>query len=336
MSQFLIANIGSYPRTGETKDQQRHRRALQFFQTGEISKHALRDIEQSVVQEIVREQIEAGLDEVTDGLVSWPDPISRLPSKLRGFKTGGLRRYFNANFYYRIPIIVSKPKRKKPLLIDDYEFAQGISNKPLRVVLTGPLTLAVHSNSSMKSYSSVQKRLPLFCDILQEEIDGLIKAGAKLIQIDEPSLTTHPQHLPLVEKCLERFFGSFSQARLILAVSFGAIGSLIDALLYFPIHALNLDLTYDGKKLIDDLLKKKTRLIIGFGAINARTTRLEPVDPILKTLRQYIETHNPPLCYLTPSTGLEFLPRDIAFQKLKLLAKIKEEVRLWLEKERDT
>src|SRR5688572_23029935 len=112
MIQLRTASIGSYPRIGEEKDQQRHRRALTHFQNKEISAHALRDVEQSVIQEVVREQISAGLDEVTHGLITWQDPISHFCGNLGGVKIGGLTRFFDTNFYYRLPEITAKPKFK--------------------------------------------------------------------------------------------------------------------------------------------------------------------------------------------------------------------------------
>ena len=203
MTQLLLASIGSYPRIGENKDQQRHRRAVAFFQNKEISAHAFRDVEQSVIQEIVREQIEAGLDEVTDGLVSWIDPISHLCSKLSGFEMTGLSRYFDSNFYYRVPMIVSKPKRKGPLLLPEYQFAQGISNKPVRVVITGPLTLACHTTSQVPSFNSLASRVAFFSEIIANEIANLADNGASLIQIDEPVITTSPELFPLLKKGME-------------------------------------------------------------------------------------------------------------------------------------
>src|SRR5204863_694217 len=98
MMRLLTANIGSYPRIGEHKDHERHRRGMTHFLNKDISAHAFRDVEQSVIHEAINEQIEAGLDEITDGLISWQDPISHFCAKMNGFKITGLARYFDTNF----------------------------------------------------------------------------------------------------------------------------------------------------------------------------------------------------------------------------------------------
>src|ERR1700679_2065113 len=65
MAQLLIANVGSLPRVGDDKDEQRHRRARAHFERKEISAHAFRDVEQSITQELVQRQLTYGLDEIT-------------------------------------------------------------------------------------------------------------------------------------------------------------------------------------------------------------------------------------------------------------------------------
>jgi hypothetical protein len=69
MPELRTAHIGSYPRIGESKDQQRYRRGYGHFERKEISAHAFRDVEQSVIHELILEQIAAGVDEVTDALL---------------------------------------------------------------------------------------------------------------------------------------------------------------------------------------------------------------------------------------------------------------------------
>jgi methionine synthase II (cobalamin-independent) len=84
MTQILAANTGGFPRIGENKDEQRYRRGMTHWLKKEISAHAFRDVEQSVIQEVIREQIDAGLDEITDGLIGWPDPISFFCQNISG------------------------------------------------------------------------------------------------------------------------------------------------------------------------------------------------------------------------------------------------------------
>jgi 5-methyltetrahydropteroyltriglutamate--homocysteine methyltransferase len=333
MTQLLIANIGSYPRIGEEKDQQRHRRGLGNFQNQDISAHAFRDVEQSVIQEVVREQISVGMDEVTDGLVAWADPISHLCGKLSGVKITGLLRYFDTNFYYRVPVIESKPKRKSSLLLSEFQYARDISNKPIRMVLTGPLTLATHTTSTLSPYNKPLGRAAFFSELLLEEIKELVSHGAKYIQIDEPALPQHRDAIGVVQKFLEQIRSIPGLNRLILNINFSPLATFYERLAALPVDVLNLDFTYDGKPLMEKILSSKPKTVaLGLGLLNARNTKIEAIDPMLHFLRQWIEKSNPALCYVTPSAGLEFLPREQAFAKIRLLAKIREESLPWLSK----
>lgn len=324
MTQFAISNIGSYPRIGEDKDQQRHRRGLTNFENKEISAHAFRDVEQSVIQEIIREQISYGLDEITDGLISWQDPISHFCKNISGIKMGGLLRYFDMNFYYRVPTIASKPRIKISNSAQEYEFAKSVSTKPVRAVLTGPLTLAWHTRSTIKGYDKLKTRMEFFADVISLEIDALKKSGATLIQLDEPALRLSPESFPLFRKLWESYSRSNDASTLVLSVTLGPLNPLLERLLSLPYQRLHLDFSYDGEKLFEKLMSLKSAPLLEFGIVNARNTAMEPIDPLTEKLKIYCRKFSPEYCRLSPSSGLEFLPRETAQTKLHQLSKIKE------------
>jgi 5-methyltetrahydropteroyltriglutamate--homocysteine methyltransferase len=326
MTQILTANIGGYPRLGETKDQQRHRRALAHFQTGQLSKHAFRDVEQSVTQEIIREQIEDGLDEITDGLVTWTDPITHFCKKCSGIRFTSLKRYFDLNFYYRHPTIDKKSKKTRPFLLAEYEFAKKVSSQPLRVILTGPYTLARHTASTFKPLSNFKARLSFFTDILREELIQLTQQGAKIIQIDEPSIGTAPHDFALLHKSAEALVHDLPHARIIMAFYYTPLAPLFSDLMTLPVDVIHLDFTYDGKKLLEKIQKSSIKKSLGFGMISGRNTRLEPIDPIITSIRDHIKANKPAMVYLSPSSSLEHLPRKNAREKIRLLSKIKSEL----------
>lgn len=326
MTNIILANIGSYPRIGEDKDQQRYRRGYLNFQNKEISSHAFKDVEQSVIQEIIKEQILTGLDEVTDGLICWQDPISHLCKNISGIHLNGYDRYFDTNFYFSRPIITKKPKLKAPQLFNELAFAKKVSAKPLRSVMTGPYTLAQHCSTRVKTFEKLTSRLSFFTDVITKEIQALTNEGATKIQIDEPSLTTNPADAALLKKSFEQFSKAAGSAKLILGLSFGPAADVLKHVATFPLAGLQLDFTFDGKKLFEKILTLPSNLDIGFGLINARSIKMDPIDPILNMIRTYIEKKSPTTCTITPSTGLEFLPRSVVIAKLGLMAKIKAEL----------
>jgi len=95
--------VGSYPRVSDSPEGQRLRRAIARWERQEISREGLRAVQVDVLREVVREQAAAGLDLVTDGQVTWYDPLSHFAAKLDGFEVGALERYFDTNTYYRQP-----------------------------------------------------------------------------------------------------------------------------------------------------------------------------------------------------------------------------------------
>lgn len=323
MKTLITSNIGSLPRIGEEKDHQRFRRGYGHFERKEISAHAFRDVQQSVIHELIREQENCELDEVTDGLVSWNDPISHFCNHHTGFELAGLTRYFQTNFYYRRPLIVSTPRFKGPLLAREYEFAKTITRKPVRAVLTGPYTLASHTGSTLKSFKKLASRLDFFTSVIAQEVKALVAAGALIIQIDEPSLAAKPEDLRLVQKCLETIAPFKQNAKIILALYFSPLASLWKGLQSLPVDGINVDLTIDGAALFKNMEGAPGQKEIGLGLVDALNTKLESVETLIPLVQRWLEVTPADITRLTPSAGLELLPRGAALGKLAALNKLR-------------
>src|SRR5256714_3209242 len=83
--------VGTYPRIGETSEEQALRRGIARLDRGEIGEAELQTIERDTVREVLREQNEIGIDLVTDGQISWYDSQSHFAGKLASIETNGLR-----------------------------------------------------------------------------------------------------------------------------------------------------------------------------------------------------------------------------------------------------
>ncbi len=326
MTDILVANIGSYPRIGEEKDQQRYRRGHAHFESKQISAHAFRDVEQSVIQEIVHEQINAQIDEVTDGLVSWQDPISHFCKNVAGIERGGLMPYFNSNFYYRQPRFTSTPRFKGPVIAAEYQYAQSISSKPVRAVVTGPMTLALHTDATAKNYGATIKRNDFFVDVIREEIAALVKVGAKTIQIDEPSLVTNPDTFAWAKKNFEKMIPKGPAVTFAVSLGFGPLAKLWRLLDELPVQQIVLDFTWDGDALFAQMLNKPGTKEIGLGIVNSRNTLEEQAHKLSTAVSRWREKTTASRIFLTPSTGLEFVPRPKALRKLQILRDVRDEV----------
>lgn len=322
---ITTASIGSYPRIGEEKDQQRHRRGTLHFENKEISAHAFRDVVQSVAQEVIKEQIMSGVDEVTDGLISWHDPVSHFVKNTTGIKLAGLARYFDNNFYIRAPSIVSMPKFKNPVIAPEIEYAQSQSSKPVRAVLTGPYTLARFTTSDIKTFQQLAARVEFFTELIQNELKALAKLAPRTVQIDEPALALNPADFPWVKKHLEILAASSAPNKSVLAFSFASALPLLDFLPYLAFGAFNLDITSNIPQILEKLLKKPELINIEMGILNPRSTSMESQEPLIRLIRVWKAGTGAATCVITPAGGLEFLPRGAALVKLRLLCKIKDE-----------
>jgi len=140
--ELILTNAGSYPRIGDAPDLQQHRWAYAQRERGEISEEAFRTVEEEVTAQVIREQIEAGVELVTDGQIRWYDPYSHFARGLEGVEINGLLRLFDTNFYFRQPVVKAPIRRRRPILLVEYEFGRSVSSRPVKPVLTGPYTLA--------------------------------------------------------------------------------------------------------------------------------------------------------------------------------------------------
>lgn len=319
--ELLTLNHGSYPRIGSTSGEQILRRTIAQRDRGEKTDANVRAAEDHMVSLALRDQRDAGIDVVTDGLIRWHDPVSHLAGKLDGIRINGLLRYFDTNFYFRQPVVRGKIERSRPLMINEFEWAAKRSAQPVKPVLTGPYTLTRLSLRDGEAGNS-DVLLMSYAEALGAEIQDLAAAGARLIQVDEPGLLRHQAALPLAHEALSMVAAHKGHAELALATYFGDAAPVYSALQALPFDALILDFTY-SPKLPEVIETEGSTKVLGFGLLDGRNTRLEDQAAVTRQLERMLAKVKPEQNYLTTSCGLEYLPRDRAQLKLHHLASIK-------------
>ena len=322
--ELTLANHSSYPRIGDDAEEQLLRRTIAQRERGEKTDADVRAAEDSLAELAVGEQIDAGLDVVTDGLVRWYDPISHLAGKLGGVRIAGLLRFFDTNFYFRQPAVYAKIERTRPLVVEEFLFAQRKSSRPVKVVLTGPYTLArlsIEEEGRTNGGGGFNRLFDGYTAALAEEVAALVQAGATSIQIDEPSLARYLEDSPQVGRSLAALAARKGSAELTLAVYFGDASPLWDALQKLPVDVLSLDFTYSPGLL--ERVQKGSAKKLALGLVDGRNTKLEDAGAVAKQLERIGRASGLARASLTPSCGLEYLPRDRAGLKLRHLATIK-------------
>ncbi len=320
--ELILANHSSYPRIGDDPDYQLLRRTIAQWEKREKTEAELRLAEDRMTELALQEQIDAGLDLVTDGQVRWYDPISHLAGKLAGVRINGLLRFFDTNFYFRQPVVHGKLERTKPLVLDEFRFAKGKSSRPVKPVLTGPLTLARLSIAEDGKRNGFEKLLEGYTEVLAREISALAAAGATMIQLDEPALLKHPEDFPLFARSMAQLAAHKGSALLALALYFGDPAPIYEILQKLPVDVLCLDFTYNSR-LVDVVATNGSTKRLALGLVDGRNTKLEDAKTVAQQLEKISRALTSKRAILSPSCGLEYLPRDRAQMKLKQLAAIK-------------
>jgi 5-methyltetrahydropteroyltriglutamate--homocysteine methyltransferase len=314
---MITTTIGHYPRIGDTPEQQRLRRAIQANQAQTVSDAELKAVQDDVTAEVLGEQVAAGLDQVTDGQIRWDDQATYICLKLDGFERGGMIRYFDTNTYYRQPIAVRKVSWKAPILVDDWKFATAKSTKPVRALVTGPYTLA--TLAAERAYGGDRTAFTMdLAKALNAEVKALAAAGAKTIQIDEPALTLAPKDAGVVEQALAQVFDGVTGVTRAIAFYHGPQTEFFDRTASWACDHVNFDCVSDPK-VLDRLASAGHAKAVGLGVVNARNTKLESVDELKRAVEKVAAKVPLDRLALTPSCGLEFLPRDRAQKKLARL-----------------
>jgi 5-methyltetrahydropteroyltriglutamate--homocysteine methyltransferase len=320
---LVLTNNGSYPRVGDRPQEQKLRRAISKFEEGKLSDRELRDAEAWTISEVIREQIAAGVELVTDGQIRWQDPVSHLPGSLENVRLGGLLRFFDTNYLYREPIVEGEPNWVRPLLGDDIMLAVGTSTRPVKAMLTGPYTSARLSVVNDPAFQDdVPKLTMAYAHAFANEVDAVAESGAKVIQIDEPMILKHPEDAPLLREALEVLAEKKGRAQLGLTTYFGDAAKLYGEFQDMPVDILGLDFTY-SEDLISNIEMVGSSKILALGLLDGRNTRPDDQEIVFRALDRILPRVSVDHCYLNPSCGLEYLPRDRARRKLELMTSLR-------------
>lgn len=303
---------GGYPRIGASAEKQKLRTAIAKLDLGKISLKELQKVEDEVTKEVIEEQTEAGIDIPSDGQIRWYDNVSHMLRNVA--KINGLVRFYDTNYLYRQPIINKKLERKSPILVDEFKFAKGCLQKPVKMVLTGPYTLAMLSANEY--YKSQEQLIDELTDLVAQEVKDLSDAGCKHIQLDEPEILGRPNDFSLLEKAIKKVAAQKGKSVLYLYTYFGDATLLYSKLQGLPVDVLGFDLTY-SEKLWNKLVSSDKDVALGI--VDARNTKREDVKKTVKRIKLDSKIKN---LYINPSASLEYLPRDVAYEKLKLVREI--------------
>jgi 5-methyltetrahydropteroyltriglutamate--homocysteine methyltransferase len=181
LPRFPTTTIGSFPQTKEVRGQ----RAL--FRKGAITESAYNQFLQTETERVIRLQEEIGLDVLVHGEFERTDMVEYFGEQLDGFaftENGWVQSY--GSRCVKPPILFGDVARPGPMTVGWAEFAQGLTQKPMKGMLTGPITILQWSfvrDDQPRSKTARQIALAI-----RDEVMDLESAGISVIQVDEPAL----------------------------------------------------------------------------------------------------------------------------------------------------
>jgi 5-methyltetrahydropteroyltriglutamate--homocysteine methyltransferase len=307
--------IGAYPKIGDELPSQELRRELHRHDRGEIGDRELSDVYDRVTRAAIAEIEAAGVDVINDGQIRWDDPLAPFVRAWSGVTPGPLERFYDNNTYFRQPVITGRIATDGKTLVRDYEFARSaVRRAELKAAVCGPLTFATLAQDD--HYRSFEHRVRAVAEALTAEIAGLGRAGATLVDIEDPAIVTQPKHIELAREAYIQL--ASAGVPLSLVTYFFPADPVLEFLASFPVAGVALDVRSRDTTAFERLDVFRSQTVV-LGAVDARNTRLETADEVAAFAERALRLVPADRLWLAPTTSLEYLPRDIARAKLDAL-----------------
>ncbi len=178
---FPTTSTGSLPQTAEVR-QLRVQRAK-----GELDQDAYQNGIRRLITDAIRWQEAKGLDVLVHGEFERTDMVEYFAEQLDGFLTtrnGWVLSYGSRST--RPPILAAPPSTNEPMTVDEWRLAQSATDKPVKGMLTGPVTIV--NWSFRPPHVTDDKLFWAVAGPIAEEVSRLVDAGARVVQVDEPAV----------------------------------------------------------------------------------------------------------------------------------------------------
>ena len=273
---------------------------------------------------ITHEHERAGLDVVCDGEMRRNEMVEYFADRIPGYEFNGPVKVWGHNYFDK-PSVADEVSYDEPWLVDEFEFTAGATTRPVKVPITGPYTLA--SWSFNEHYDSEAELAYELANLVNEEIERLVEAGCRYIQIDEPALATTPDDHAIVGECLEHIADGIPEdVRLGLHVCYGDYSRIYPEILDMPVHEYDLELANGDYEQLDVFTADEFTKDLALGVVDVHTTDVESVEQIKENIKKGFEIVPPERLTVSPDCGVKLLPREVAYQKLENMVQAAREV----------
>ena len=273
---------------------------------------------------ITHEHERAGLDTVVDGEMRREEMVEYFAHRIPGYEFNGPVKVWGHNYFDK-PSVVSEVEYDEPWLLDEFEFTAGVASRPVKVPITGPYTLARWSFN--EAYDDTESLAYDLADLVNEEVRGLVDAGARYVQIDEPALATTPNDHAIVGESMERIVdGIPEEVRVCLHVCYGDYSRIYPEINDFPIDEFDVELCNDGYEQIDVFRDTEFEPDLALGVVDVHDAEVESVAEIKRNIQQGLKVVSPDRLTVSPDCGVKLLPREVAYRKISNMVQAAREV----------
>ncbi|WP_072804314.1 5-methyltetrahydropteroyltriglutamate--homocysteine S-methyltransferase [Rhodococcoides yunnanense] len=299
--------LGSFPQTGAM------RQARYELSQGRLSEDEYRKLVESEIEQVIRLQEDIGLDVLVHGEIERNDMVQFFADALDGFATttnGWVQAY--GSRCVRPPILYGDVARPAPMSVEWTAFAQSLTDKPVKAILTGPVTML--ARSFVRQDQPLHETADQVALVVRDEIADLEKAGIGIIQVDEPALR---ELLPLREKGREEYLrwsvaafrlataGAKPQTQIHTHLSYSTRASVVEAIEKLDCDVTAVVATRSITWVLGALQENVLSHGVGPGVYESRSARIPDIDELDELLTQAARTVDPDRLWANPDGGLK-------------------------------
>jgi 5-methyltetrahydropteroyltriglutamate--homocysteine methyltransferase len=273
----------------------------------------------------IRDQERAGLDIITDGEQRRESYSNRFATALEGIDIdnpgSALDRSGHPN---PVPRITGKVRRKHAVEVRDVQFLRANTDRAIKITVPGPFTMSQQAQNDF--YKDEQEMVLDYAAAVNAEIKDLFKAGADIVQIDEPYMQARPDKarqigLKGLAAALDGVKGTtaihicFGYAAIIHVRPEGY--SFLPELANSAVQQVSIETAQSN--LDCSVLQKLPGKTIIFGVLDLSDMTIETPDVVAARIRRALPYVAADKIVVAPDCGLKYLPREVAYGKMKAM-----------------
>ena len=305
---FPTTTIGSFP---QTKDVKANRSA---YRRGEKRKEEYVAFNREKISECIRWQEEIGLDVLVHGEYERNDMVEYFGESLGGFlftKLGWVQSY--GTRCVKPPIIWGDVYRDKPITVDWSVFAQSQTDKIMKGMLTGPVTIL--NWSFPREDISIEESMMQIAFVIRDEVLDLEKNGIRMIQIDEAALR---EKLPLRKSDWYSEYLDFAipafrlthsgvkpETQIHTHMCYSEFNDIIKAIDDMDADVITFEASRSDLQILDALRDNHFETEVGPGVYDIHSARVPSVEEIVTALKGMLEKIEPDKLWVNPDCGLK-------------------------------